>query len=120
MLAALHLLADVSNADHRAVAVLGDMLELGEYEEEGHRVVGGRAAEITDKLVVVGTRARWIADAALAAGMPVSDVYPVADNEDAIAVLQGLIRTGDVILVKGSRGQHMEDIVDTLSRVREP
>ena len=46
MLAALNLLDEIANSEHRCVAVLGDMLELGEYEEEGHRVVGGRAAEV--------------------------------------------------------------------------
>ncbi|HEX9116507.1 MAG TPA: UDP-N-acetylmuramoyl-tripeptide--D-alanyl-D-alanine ligase [Anaerolineae bacterium] len=120
VLAALHLLKDVANQDHRSIAVLGDMLELGVYEEEGHRVVGGRAAQIAKKLVTVGPRAHWIAEEALASGMQVADVYPVDDNEAAIAVLQGLIRTGDVVLIKGSHGQHMEDIVDVLSRMREP
>ncbi len=43
MLAALNLLQDLANAEHRTIAVLGDMLELGSYEEEGHRLVGGRA-----------------------------------------------------------------------------
>jgi UDP-N-acetylmuramoyl-tripeptide--D-alanyl-D-alanine ligase len=119
MLAALHLLQDVANKSHRPVAVLGDMLELGSYEEEGHRLVGGRAAAVAAKLVTVGTRARWIAEEALAGGMNMPDVYPVETNEDAIAVLQGLIRTGDVILVKGSRGVKMEAIVDALSRSRE-
>jgi UDP-N-acetylmuramoyl-tripeptide--D-alanyl-D-alanine ligase len=118
MLAALHLLEDVANTEHRAVAVLGDMLELGSYEAEGHRVVGGRAAEVVDKLVTVGQRARWIADAALASGLKAADVYPTDTNDDALAILQGLVRPGDIILVKGSRGQKMETIVDALSRPR--
>ncbi len=119
MLAALHLLDDVANADHRAVAVLGDMLELGPFEEEGHRVVGGRAAQVADKLVAVGGRARIIAEEALATGMAQADVYPAETNEDAVALLRGLIRKGDIVLVKGSRGQKMEGIVDALSRPRE-
>ncbi len=118
MLAALNLLEDIANADHRAIAVLGDMLELGSYETEGHRVVGGRAAEIAGKLVTVGQRARWIAEAALAAGLDAADVYPTHSNEDAVGILLGLIRSGDIILVKGSRGQKMETIVDALSRPR--
>ena len=116
MMAALHLLADIANDDHRSVAVLGDMFELGAYEEEGHRVVGGRAAQVVDKLVTVGPRARWIAEEALADGMARADVYPVDSNADAIAVLQGLIRSGDIILIKGSRGLAMETIVDALSQ----
>ena len=116
MLAALHLLEDIANHKRRRVAVLGDMFELGTYEEEGHRLVGGRAAQVTDKLVTVGPRARWTADEALASGMPAGDVYVAESNADAIGALQTLIRPGDVILVKGSRGMAMETIVDALSR----
>jgi UDP-N-acetylmuramoyl-tripeptide--D-alanyl-D-alanine ligase len=116
MLAALHLLEDIANATRRSVAVLGDMLELGSYEEEGHRVVGGRATQVVDKLVTVGPRGRWIAEEALATGMSAADVYQTGDNTEAIAALQELIRPGDLILVKGSRGMAMEAIVDALSR----
>ncbi|MCX6031639.1 MAG: UDP-N-acetylmuramoyl-tripeptide--D-alanyl-D-alanine ligase [Chloroflexi bacterium] len=119
MMAALHLLEDIANRGQRCVAVLGDMFELGSYEEEGHRVVGGRAAQVVDKLVTVGPRARWIAEEALADGMASADVYPAESNTDAIGVLQGLIRPGDIILIKGSRGMAMETIVDVLSRPRE-
>jgi UDP-N-acetylmuramyl pentapeptide synthase len=110
----------------RRIAVLGDMLELGSYEEEGHRLVGGRAAQVLGpasrehgKLVTVGHRARWIAEEALAAGMPPADIHVTATNMDAVAVLQGLIRAGDVVLVKGSRATGMDSIVDTLSRPRK-
>jgi UDP-N-acetylmuramoyl-tripeptide--D-alanyl-D-alanine ligase len=119
MLAALNLLDDVANDDHRAVAVLGDMLELGPYEIQGHWVVGGRAAQVADKLVTVGRRARLIAEEALSSGMRPADVYPTDSNEEAVAILQGLMRAGDVVLVKGSRAQMMETIVDALSRPGE-
>jgi len=118
MLAALNLLAEIANASHRAIAVLGDMHELGSFEEEGHRLAGGRAAQLVSKLVAVGKRARWTADEALAIGMSAADVYPVGNNTDAIALLQGLMRPGDVVLVKGSRAAGMEAIVDALSRPR--
>jgi UDP-N-acetylmuramoyl-tripeptide--D-alanyl-D-alanine ligase len=109
------------------VAVVGDMYELGTFEEEGHRLVGGRVAEVValrrseslhGKLVTVGSRARWIAAEALSNGMPAADVYMAETNADAIAILQGLIQPGDVILVKGSRAAAMESIVDGLSRPR--
>ena len=116
---ALNLLEEIANASHRAVAVLGDMLELGAYEEEGHRLVGGRAARVAAKLVTVGSRARWIAEEALADGMKSTDVHPVTGNNDAIAVLLGLLRAGDIILVKGSRGLAMEAIVDVLAETAE-
>jgi UDP-N-acetylmuramoyl-tripeptide--D-alanyl-D-alanine ligase len=150
MLAALNLLDDIANSEHRCVVVLGDMLELGQYEEEGHRVVGGRAAEILTpaahtagaeaekgprhasaeaavrvhkrargKLITVGKRAHWIADEALADGMDAADVYALDNNEDALAMLQGLIQPGDIVLIKGSRGLSMETIVDALARSPE-
>jgi len=117
-LAALNLLRDVANTRHRTIAVFGDMYELGTYEEAGHRLVGGRAAQIVQKLVTVGRRARWIADEALASGMNTTDVYPVETNIDAIGILQGLILPGDIVLIKGSRSAAMESIVDALSRTR--
>ncbi len=116
MLAALNLTNEIANATHRAVAVLGDMYELGSYEEEGHRLVGGRAAQVATKLIAVGAKARWIAEEALACGMPAASVYPVESTVDAIAVLQGLLRPGDVVLIKGSRAAGMEAIVDALSK----
>ncbi len=118
MLAALNLLEDVANAEHRPLAVLGDMYELGAYEETGHRRVGGRAAQVVAKLVTMGTKARWIAEEALACGMSPDDIYVTGSNEEAISVLKTLIRPGDVILVKGSRAAGMEAIVDALSRPR--
>ena len=117
-LAALNLLRDVANSSHRAIAVFGDMYELGAFEEAGHRMVGGRAAQIVQKLVTVGRRARWIAEEALISGMNMADVHPVETNTDAIGILQGLILPGDVVLVKGSRSAAMERIVDALSRTQ--
>jgi UDP-N-acetylmuramyl pentapeptide synthase len=52
--------------------------------------------------------------------MPTADVHTTETNADAIAVLQGLIQPGDVILVKGSRAAGLESIVDALSRPRQP
>ena len=115
ILAALNLLADIANG-HRLIAILGPMYELGSQAEAGHRLVGGRAAQIVHKLITVGPLARWIADEALACGMQTADVHPVEANTDAIGVLQGMLRPGDIILVKGSRGAAMESIVDALSR----
>jgi UDP-N-acetylmuramoyl-tripeptide--D-alanyl-D-alanine ligase len=96
------------------------MLELGNYEERGHRLVGGRAAQVLEggKLVAVGSRARWIAEEAIVEGLPPADVHTTSSNLDAIAVLQGLIQPGDIILIKGSRALGMESIVDALSRPR--
>jgi UDP-N-acetylmuramoyl-tripeptide--D-alanyl-D-alanine ligase len=115
-LAALNLLAELSG---RKIAVLGDMLELGEMEVQGHQVVGGRAAQVVDLLVAVGTRGHWIGEEALQAGLSKDQVLFAANNAEAIDALRQAMRPGDVILVKGSRGAKMEEIVAALARPGE-
>ena len=110
--AALNLLGEL---DGPKVAVLGDMLELGGYEVEGHRLVGRRAAQVVDLLVGVGERGRLIADEALAAGMSNLNVRSVASNEEVIDVLHELLPEGAIVLVKGSRGMAMEQIVSAMA-----
>ena len=107
-LAALNLLAELKG---RKIAVLGDMLELGSYEEEGHRKVGRRVAEVVDKLVTVGELGAVIGREAIAVGMNESDVFFAQDNDEAVESLRNLVTSGDLVLIKGSRGMHMEDIV---------
>lgn len=114
-LAALNLLADLDVNGGRRIAVLGDMLELGSYEEKGHRLVGARAADVVDYLVTVGQRARWIADEAISAGLPASRVIALGTAQAAIERLRALIGPGDFVLVKGSRAVQMEQIVSALS-----
>jgi len=111
-IAALNLLDELEG---RKIAVLGDMLELGSYEEEGHRKVGRRAVDVAAMLVAVGPRGRIIGEEALACGMPSDRVYFAAGNAEAIAWLRTVVAAGDVILVKGSRGMAMEEIVAALS-----
>ncbi len=107
-LAALNLLAEMEG---RRVAVLGDMLELGDYENEGHQQVGRRAAQIVARLVAVGPRGRLIGQAALDAGMDADGVAFAANNAEAVDHLQGILQPGDYVLIKGSRGLKMEEIV---------
>jgi UDP-N-acetylmuramoyl-tripeptide--D-alanyl-D-alanine ligase len=112
-IAALNLLEDL---DGRRVAVLGDMLELGEYEERGHRMVGVRAAQVVDELITVGERARWIADEAQVANLDRDHIKELDDSDAAIEYLKDHISEGDVVLVKGSRGMEMDRIVSALER----
>jgi len=113
VIAALNLLGELEG---RRVAVLGDMLELGDYSEQGHRLVGGRAAEVAQELVVIGERARWIADEAIRSGLAPTSVRVCDSNQDAAEYLRERVREGDVILVKGSRGMRMDQIVDALEK----
>ena len=111
-IAALNL---VEELDGRKIAVLGDMLELGAYEEEGHRKVGRRALDVVAVLITVGERGRLIAEASLAWGMEAEKVIIAKDNEGVIACLREIVAPGDIILVKGSRGMKMEEIVAALA-----
>ena len=111
MLAALNLLHDL---DGRKVAVLGDMLELGLYEQRGHEMVGIRAAEVVDELVTLGVRGRIIAQAALDAGLPPNKITMLDQAEQVIQYLQPNLKPDDVVLVKGSNMMRMDRIVAAL------
>jgi len=112
-LAALNLLDEI---DGNKIAVLGDMLELGQYEWRGHEMVGVRAAEVADELITVGERAKLIASAALRAGLREDKVTQLADSQQAIDYLLPRLKSDDVVLVKGSRGMRMDYIVAALEQ----
>lgn len=111
VMAALNLLEEMQG---KKCAVLGEMLELGPYEQQGHEMVGVRAAQIVDRLIAVGERAKYIADSAQKAGLPAKAITWVSNVPDAIQVLQDSLHTDDVVLIKGSHGLHMERIVTAL------
>lgn len=113
-LAALNLLQELPG---RKVAVLGGMFELGPYEQQGHELVGIRAAEIVDHLITFGPLARLIADAAQKAGLPARSISCWDDPQQVIDELQSSLKDGDVVLVKGSHGLRMDRIVATLEVV---
>jgi UDP-N-acetylmuramoyl-tripeptide--D-alanyl-D-alanine ligase len=113
-IAALNLLEEL---DGRKVAVLGDMYELGPYEQEGHKIVGRRARDAVDVLIAVGQLGRTIGEEAMRTGMAARAVHLVETNAQAIDLIQMLIETGDIVLVKGSRGMEMEEIVAALVRL---
>jgi UDP-N-acetylmuramoyl-tripeptide--D-alanyl-D-alanine ligase len=110
-LAALNLLDELEG---RKWAILGDMLELGPYEQHGHEMVGVRAAEVVDDLVTVGERGRMIAAAASNAGLVKERIVEVESSQQAIEFLRNRLGEKDVVLVKGSRGMHMDRIVAAL------
>ena len=115
--AALGILSELKSS--RKIAVLGDMLELGTYETEGHRQVGRRCGHVLDFLVTVGRRAQLVAEGALEAGLPASSVHSVSDNVEAIEILSERLQEGDVLLIKGSRSMAMETIVNALLEEQE-
>ncbi|MEZ5286051.1 MAG: cyanophycin synthetase [Vicinamibacterales bacterium] len=105
--------------DHRRVAVLGEMLELGDRADELHRSVGHAAqvAGVGLLVTVGGAAAAAMADAAVAAGLPADAVHHVATSTEAADVMAGAVRPGDIVLVKGSRGVKTEVVVDRLVAV---
>ncbi|HKZ70387.1 MAG TPA: UDP-N-acetylmuramoyl-tripeptide--D-alanyl-D-alanine ligase, partial [Anaerolineales bacterium] len=114
VIAALNLLEEMEA--RRRVAVLGDMLELGEKEEEGHRLVGKRAADVVDHLVTIGKRAEIIADEALACGFSAQRIVKLADRDSTTAYLKQNLKQGDVVLVKGSHGMRLDRMVSALEQ----
>ena len=98
----------------RRVAVLGEMLELGDGHIAGHLDVGEAAAGVVDLLVVVGDEALAIADGARDAGLDPAKVLLVHDRDAAIDALRPRLREGDVVLVKASRGIALDLLVDAL------
>lgn len=108
-LAALNLLGELEG---NRVAVLGDMLELGQYETQGHEMVGIRVAQVADELITVGERAQMIAAAARRAGL--KKVTELADNAETIKFLRPRLGSKEVVLVKGSHGMRMDQIVSAL------
>ena len=113
MAAAINVLAATSAP--RKIAVLGDMYELGIYQTEGHKSMGKIVyEEKIDLLVAVGKLGKLIGLGAIEAGMPEEKVAFFLDNQEVVDYLKDEIRTGDTILVKGSRGMKMETIVEGL------
>ena len=100
----------------RRIAVVGEMLELGSASPRLHRAAGEEAARSNiDALVAVGgNNARAVSDGALAAGMPASQVHYVGTSREAADVAAALVRAGDLVLVKGSRGIRTEVVVERL------
>jgi UDP-N-acetylmuramoyl-tripeptide--D-alanyl-D-alanine ligase len=99
----------------RAVAALGDMLELGAAEADLHRELGADAARSgLAALATFGPRSRLAHEAALAAGVPAADAFHTEDPQALAAFVRERLRPGDVLLVKGSRGMKLERLVEAL------
>jgi UDP-N-acetylmuramoyl-tripeptide--D-alanyl-D-alanine ligase len=110
------LLELLARAPGRRVAVLGEMYELGELAAEAHAQVGAEAAAACDLLVVVGAEdAARVAAGARRAGLAEDCIHTVEDADGAADLLERLLRKGDVVLVKGSRGVGLDRTVAALA-----
>lgn len=107
------------NGKGRRIAVLGDMLELGEEEDQFHFEIGLNVAKTTDLLVTVGRLSHHTAKGAREAGMEGTMIIELEDCDAAIEAVVGLQRPGDRILVKGSRGMRLDRLASALRRAEE-
>lgn len=118
MRAAVQLLAQLGRGK-RSIAVLGDMLELGADTRRMHREVGVYLAEQgIAHLLACGALGREFAAGARQAGMQADRITEYADAQTAATAAARMVRQGDVVLVKASRGMRMEQVVDALTGMR--
>jgi len=118
--AALKTLAQITGPEHRSVAVLGEMAELGEYARDEHDRVGRLVVRLNVRqLVVVGHEARHIHMAAGLEGSWDGESVLVDTIDEAYDLLQGTLRAGDVVLVKSSKSAGLRLLGDRLAGVTE-
>lgn len=117
MEAAINVLSEMKNYS-RKIAVLGDMLELGNWSNNAHRGIGRLLTlKGIDYIITLGENARNIANGAVEAGISEDNVVMFDDAEDINTFLGNFIKNGDIILVKGSRAMKMERIVEFIKNI---
>jgi UDP-N-acetylmuramoyl-tripeptide--D-alanyl-D-alanine ligase len=117
--AALETLNQIAAEGHR-IAVLGDMLELGEHEADAHRGVGTVAGRNVDRLYLTGElMTKYASEGALFADMPQNAIICCTSHREIAERLHSTISGGDVILFKGSRGMAMEKVATELKNLMQ-
>jgi len=122
MRAAIATLAELGRSTGgRTYALVGDMLELGDTATAEHAAVGRHLAEHrVSAVLALGEHAATVLAAAVGAGADPASVHAPAGKEEAFGHLQGALRPGDVVLVKGSRGLALDTVAEALSAVAGP
>lgn len=111
-LAALAVVKLASLIGGEKIAILGEMLELGHYTEEGHRLVGKRVCDAgISQLILVGERSHFIAEGAKSLGFNPDNIFYFSNAREAGDFAVQRISRGDLVLVKGSQGSRMEKAV---------
>ena len=110
VIAALRVL---KKAEGRRIAVLGDMLELGEFSEEAHSVVGNNCFESADMVICAGEMSKYIARETLKLGIK-TEYY--SSNVEAAKALAENVKDDDTVLIKASRGMHFEAAYEELKK----
>src|SRR3989344_5823521 len=89
------------------------MLELGQYSIQAHQEAGNFAGTVADLLITVGSRAKFMAEAA-GNQMPKESILSFETSTEATLKVRELIKEGDLVLIKGSQGVRMEKIVEEI------
>jgi len=100
----------------RKVAILGDMLELGEYSVAAHEKLGKEVAQTFDFLVTIGAHARLIREAAGRVGLNKKNILSFDSVDESIKTIENLVKKGDLILIKASRGVGLDKIADIIKK----
>jgi len=105
----------LGKSDNRKIVILGDMLELGEYSEEIHKKVGQVVANNNiDLLITVGSLSKFIKEEALKNNFNKENVYSFDEQSETYELLNKLLKKDDIVLVKGSNGIHLTEVVNKI------
>lgn len=104
----------LKKSEGRRVAVLGDMFELGDFSEEAHIKVGEKCSECADVVICAGDMARNIARETLKKGIK-TEYY--STNEEAAVAAGRIVKEGDTVLIKASRGMHFEVVYEEIKKI---
>ena len=100
---------------NRKIAILGDILELGDFAKEIHEKVGEEVYKNNlDALITVGENAKYIAKNATKLGMNECKIFMFDTNEEAINKIESILKSGDCVLVKASWGMKFREIVERM------
>jgi len=110
--AAVEVLAEMKC--NRKIAVLGDMLELGKFTEEEHKILGEKVASVANLLVLVGPRSKFIAEGAINKGFQQENIYHFNSSLETGNFLKNNVQEGDIVLMKGSQGIRLEKAVEAI------
>ena len=100
---------------NQKIAMLGNILDLGPYEQSLHEAVGEELVHNhIDVLVTVGDNMQYTINKVIALGMKKEQIYPCQNNEEAVAVLKKIMKPKDVVLVKASHAMHFTEIVEKI------
>ena len=105
---------------NRKIAVLGDILELGEYSKTLHKQVGEEVYKNNiDELIVVGTQAKFIADEAVKKGFKENNTKHFYNNDEVLNYLKSIIKGGDTVLFKASNAVKLFNVAENLKQYLE-